>query len=87
LKWGDIVDVTVNMSVEEFREFMAWKEARDMYEKRESSLRRDMGAKLEGLASAVCRAVKPRDDDQEAFEIVEQGHMSDAWELAQEVFA
>lgn len=81
------MEVTVNMSVEEFQEFVDWKETRDMYEKRESSLRRDMGAKLEGLASAVCRAVKPMDGNQEAFEIVEQGHMSDAWDLAQDVFA
>lgn len=81
------MEVTVNMSVGEFREFMAWKEARDMYEKRGSSLRRDMGAKLEGLASAVCRAVKPLDDEQQTFEIVEQGHMSDAWDLALDVLA
>lgn len=81
------MEVTVNMTVEEFQEFVDWKKDRDMYERQKNDLRRDMGGRLEAMAAAVLGAVKPTEDNQEIFEIVEQGHMSDAWDLAGDVFA
>lgn len=81
------MEVSVRMTAEEFREFMDWKKERSLYEMRETNLRRDMGGKLEAIAAAVLGAVAPIDNNPEEFKIAEQGHMSDAWDLAGDVFA
>ncbi|MCI2105422.1 MAG: hypothetical protein LKK00_01695 [Intestinimonas sp.] len=79
--------VTVELDERELMEFMAWREGKDKYEREENQVRREMGKSLENLATSLLNAIRPRPENPEEFEIVEQGHMSDAWDLAQDVFA
>ncbi len=77
------MDVTVNMTAEEFLEFMAWKKERDYYEKeldQETSKREIMAKKATwAMAEDAKRPGKVK--------IIDQEHAAELLEMASEYLA
>lgn len=74
------MEISVKMNVQEFQDFMAWREDKDKYKKDMERLRRAP----EVLASSLRWAVEPVNGKPGKFKIVDQEHMADVWDMAQE---
>lgn len=74
------MEISVKMDVAEFQEFMAWRGEKDKYKKDMERLRRAP----EFMASSLRWAVEPVKGKPGKFKIVDQEHMADMWDMAQE---
>lgn len=72
------MEVNVNMSAEEFLEFMAWKRDREQYSN-EMAARAE---KMELLAKKTCRAIEKDPKRPGKVKIVDQEHAAELLELA-----
>lgn len=77
------MDVTVNMTAEEFLEFMAWKKDRDAYKSQEEIMR----FKLELFAKKVCWAIEADAKRPGKVKIIDQEHAAELLEQAKEFLA
>lgn len=74
------MEINVKMDVAEFQEFMAWRAEKDKFKKVLERLRRAP----EAMASSLRWAVEPVNGKPGKFKIVDQEHMADVWDMAQE---
>lgn len=74
------MEVNVNMSAEEFLEFMAWKRDREQYNN-EMAARAE---KMELLAKKTCWAIEKDPKRPSKVKIVDQEHAAELLELANE---
>lgn len=74
------MEVTVKMTAEEFQEFVAWRTEKDAYRKEVDRLIRAPCL----IASSLRWAVEPVEGKAGRFKIIDQEHMSDAWDAAME---
>ena len=74
------MEVTVNMTAEEFQEFMAWKKDRSHYENQEKTL----GLRLNTLAKKTCWAIEEDPKRQGKVKIVDQEYAAELLEMAQD---
>lgn len=74
------MEISVKMSAQEFQEFMAWREEKEKYKKDAERL----GHIPDFLASSLRYAVEPVKGKTRKFKIVDQEHMADVWDMAQE---
>lgn len=74
------MDISVNMSAEEFQEFMEYRRDREEFRK---ELDRIYGAPA-AIAASLFYAVEPVNGKPGRFKIVDQDHMVDAWDAAKE---
>lgn len=82
------MEINVKMTAEEFREFMTWREKKDLYKNRENELRRDMSGKLEKMASKVMEVMEEiGKTDTPEYRIKSQDAAVMLWEDAVDVFA
>ena len=72
------MEVTVNMSVEEFQEFMAWKNDREQYNK-EMAIKSE---KMELLAKKTCWTIEKDPTRPGKVKIVDKEHAAELLELA-----
>lgn len=75
--------IVVEMTSEEFQEFLAWQGDKAIYEKQERKSR----AQVEHMAKQVLWAVEEDPQRPGKFKIVDQDHMADLHEEASEFFA
>lgn len=80
MKWGDTVEVTVKMSMEEFREFMEYQADKERYERDLVRIRRIP----EAMATSLRFAVEPVEGKEDKYKIVSQEHMADVMEMVEE---
>jgi len=74
------MNITVTMTAEEFEEFRAWKKEAGRYERELSRIRKAP----ETIAISLAYAVEPVEGKKGKFKIVDQEHMSDAMNKAEE---
>ena len=74
------MDVTVNMTAEEFQEFMAWKKDRDYYEK---ELDKETG-KRELMAKKTTWAMEEDAKRPGKVKIIDQEHAAELLEMARD---
>lgn len=74
------MDVTVNMSVEEFQEFMAWKDDKAQYARELVKTRKAP----EMIAASLRFAVEPVEGKEGRYKIVSQEHMADVMDMVEE---
>lgn len=72
------MEVTVNMSAEEFQEFMAWQKDRNHYNAEMATQNR----KWEMLANKACLAIEKDPKRPGKVKIVDQEHAAELLELA-----
>lgn len=70
--------VVVEMTSEEFQEFMAWKRDKDMYEKDIEKLHRE----IDLMAKQVNWSVAPDPKKPGKYKIIDQDHLSDLYDAA-----
>ena len=75
--------IVVEMTSEEFQEFMAWQGDKAKYEKKE----RKVNGQIEHMSKQVLWAVEQDPKKPGKFKIVDQDHMADLYEAASEFFA
>ena len=74
------MDISVNMSAEEFQEFMEYRRDREQFDKERKRLRAAPAA----IAASLFYGVEPVNGKPGRFKIVDQDHMADAWDAAKE---
>ena len=77
------MEVTVNMSAEEFLEFMAWRKDRNHY----SEILDERNRKWEMLANKTCWAIEKDPKRPGKVKIVDQEHAAELLELANDYFS
>lgn len=75
------MEVTVNMSVKEFQEFVAYQADKERYERDLQRIRRIPGA----LVTSMRFAVEPVEGKEGRYKIVSQEHMADVWDMIEEL--
>lgn len=74
------MDVTVNMTAEEFQEFMAWRKDKSHYRSEMDAWKR----KWEIMAVKTCWAIEADPERPGKVKIVEQEHAAELLELAKD---
>ena len=74
------MEIAVNMSVEEFQEFVAWKADREKYTKEVERLRQVPGFMVHSLRFAV----EPVAGKEGRYKIVSQEHMADVMDMVED---
>ena len=74
------MEISVKMTVEEFQEFMDYRSDKESYSKQMDHLRR----LPEFVARSLFNAMTPVEGKPGRFKIVDQEHMSDAWDMLEE---
>ena len=75
--------ITVEMTSEEFQEFMTWKKDKDIYDREIEQADKDLTL----MAKQVIWAVEEDPKKPGKYKIVDQGHMADLFDYAQEMFS
>lgn len=77
------MEVTVNMTAEEFMEFVAWRKKQDYYKSR---LDKELN-KLEILAKKTCWAIDADPKKPGKVKIIDQEHAAELLEMAKDYLA
>lgn len=77
------MNVTVNMTIEEFQEFCQYRSDKTTYSKQLISLNRKMTA----MAQKVTYAIEPDPKKPHKYKIVDQDHLDDLCEYANDILA
>lgn len=77
------MEVTVNMTAEEFMEFVAWRKERDYYKSR---LDKELN-KRKMLAQKTCWAIDTDPKKPDKFKIIDQEHAAELLEMAKDYLA
>ena len=72
--------VHVEMTTEEFQEFMAWKKDKACYEKELGKVHR----KADTIADKVLNAIEPDSDKEGYCKVADEDHLSELYEMALE---
>ena len=75
------MEVAVNMTVEEFKEFVDYKADKERYERDLMRIRRIP----EAIATSLRFAVAPVEGKEGRYKIVSQEHMADVWDMIEEI--
>ncbi len=82
--------VTVAMSPEEYDEYRAYQKDKSSFERKANAKYRELSDKLNSISESLLNAVvecKDSTEDEPHFEIAQHGHLSDAYDMAQNTFA
>ncbi len=82
--------VTITMSPEEYDDYRAYQKDKSSFENKANAKYRELQNELESISTSLLNAVTERNDsteDNPRFDIVQPGHLADAYDMARETFA